>query len=85
MVNADLIKSRMHETGHTQKTLAKLTGIAQSSLSLKIRNKRPMMLDEANSIAKALSISDLDFGAHFLYDGCCAAQRGYDTSPTRPA
>jgi lambda repressor-like predicted transcriptional regulator len=75
MVNTARIKSRMRETGHTQKTLSAATGLAQSTLSLKIRNQRPLLLDEAESIAQMLGIQDHDFWEYFLCRGSCAAQQ----------
>ena len=75
MVNTARIKCRMRETGYTQKTLSAATGFAQSTLSLKIRNQRPLLLDEAEGIARMLGIQNQEFWEFFLYQESCAAQR----------
>lgn len=66
MVNSQLIKDRAKNKKVSQKCLAEKIGIKQSSLSLKINNLRPMLLDEAGVIARVLEIEDADFNTYFF-------------------
>ena len=66
MPNALAIKEKMREKNYTQATLAEKMGIATPTLSQKINGIRPMMLDEAERMAKLLEIPDDSFGVYFF-------------------
>jgi len=66
MINTEKLKRRMKASGITQSTLAAQIGISGSLLSMKIKNRRAMTLNEAEAIAKILGISDDEFGEYFL-------------------
>ncbi len=66
MVNTEKLLVRIREKGVRQGALAEALGIKQSSLSLKINNKRPFFLDEAMQLAEILEISDSEFGTYFF-------------------
>lgn len=66
MVNTELILRRIREQGKNQKDLAELLGIKQSSVSLKINNKRPFFVDEALKLAEYLGIDDSQFSIYFF-------------------
>lgn len=66
MVNTQAVLARMKELNITQKTIAQLWGCAQSTVSLKLGNKRPLLLDEAMKLQAALRISDVEFCSYFL-------------------
>nr|DAQ53193.1 MAG TPA: Regulatory protein [Bacteriophage sp.] len=66
MVNTQAVLARMKELGMTQKTIANLWDCAQSTVSLKLGNKRPLLLDEALKLQAALQISDAEFCSYFL-------------------
>ena len=66
MVNTEKILSRIREMGLKQRDIAASLGIKQSSLSLKINNKRPFYLSEAVLLAKLLQITDDEFGSYFF-------------------
>ena len=65
MANTEKILNRIRELRMTQKDIADRLGIKQSTLSLKINNKRPFYIDEALRMAKMLQISDDEFGSYF--------------------
>lgn len=69
MVNSNSLKERAREMGIKQREIALAVGIQQSSLNLKINNKRPMNLEEAEIIAKILGISNSEFGFYFFNKG----------------
>lgn len=66
MVNSELIKDRMRKKNKTQRDIADALQLKTPTVSLKINNKRPMFLDEAEKIAKILDISDNEFGSYFF-------------------
>lgn len=66
MINSDMLKDRAKERGIKQREIAEALGIKQSSLNLKINNRRPMLLDEAEIIARMLEISDDMFAGYFF-------------------
>lgn len=66
MVNTQAVLARMKELNITQKTIAKLWDCAQCTVSLKLGNKRPLLLDEAMKLQAALQISDEEFCSYFL-------------------
>ena len=66
MINTNKLKGLMREREITQEYLAKTVGIRQSTLNLKLNNKRHMFLDEAEKIARVLDISDTDFKSYFF-------------------
>lgn len=66
MVNTKMLLEKISERGYKQSELAVLLGIKQSSLSLKINNKRPFFLEEALKLARILEIEDREFGSYFF-------------------
>ncbi len=66
MVNTKMLLEKISERGYKQSELAVLLGIKQSSLSLKINNKRPFFLEEALKLARILEIEDHEFGSYFF-------------------
>lgn len=66
MVNTQRLLDRIRELGLKQGSLAEALGIKQSTLSLKINNKRPFFLTEAVKLADLLGIPDEEFGLYFF-------------------
>ncbi len=66
MVNSKALKMKMKEENVGQVEMAKALGIKQSTLSLKIHNKRPFFLDEAETVQRLLKIKDADFSEYFF-------------------
>nr|DAF37416.1 MAG TPA: Protein of unknown function (DUF739) [Caudoviricetes sp.] len=66
MVNTQAVLTRMKELNITQKTIANLWGCAQCTVSLKLGNKRPLLLDEAMKLQALLQIGDTEFCSYFL-------------------
>lgn len=66
MLNTERIKARLDELNMTQAELAAVISVAVPTMCQKINNIRPLSLDEAEKIAKALQIEDRDFGAYFF-------------------
>ncbi|NCB52203.1 MAG: XRE family transcriptional regulator [Clostridia bacterium] len=66
MINSQKIKDRLSDMSMTQKELALVIGIAQPTMNQKINNIRPMTLEEAENVARALNISDDDLGVYFF-------------------
>ena len=66
MVNSIRIQDKAKSMGVRQKDIAGALGIRQSTVSLKINNERPMLLDEAEKIAALLRIRDDEFAAYFF-------------------
>lgn len=73
MINANKIKIRMLEKNMTQKDLAVMMGMAQSTLSQKINNIRPMDLNEAENMSELLDIPQEEFALYFFYKKSCTA------------
>lgn len=65
MVDTLRIKKRIEELGISQAEIAKRLNCAQSTISLKINNKRPFFLDEAWELAKILEIEDQFYNYFF--------------------
>lgn len=70
MINTRMIKDRMKALGITQGDLAKALDIAQPTVCQKLNNVRPMCLQEAETIAKLLKISDSAFSGYFFCSSC---------------
>lgn len=68
MINTLKIKARMVELGLTQKSIAAEIGIAAPTVSQKINNVRPMMLDEVEKFSEILKIRDDQFREYFFYN-----------------
>ena len=66
MINTLKIKEKMDALNLKQKEIAENIGIAGSSLSLKIHNKRPMNLNEANILADILEIKTDEIKEYFF-------------------
>lgn len=66
MINSSLIKDRAKTLGVRQKDIADALGIKQSAANLKINNRRPMYLQEAEKIAEMLNISSDMFATYFF-------------------
>lgn len=66
MVNKNALLSRMKDCGLKQADIARLWGCTQCTVSLKLGNKRPMMLEEAVKLQAALQIPDEEFCSYFL-------------------
>lgn len=65
----------MAELQLTQKDVAKVLNIAQSTANQKINNIRPMDLDEAEKICDLLKIKPTEFEIYFFYKENCVAQQ----------
>ena len=65
MVDSKRIKRRIEEVGTSQAEIARALNCAQSTVSLKINNKRPFFLDEAWELAQVLSIESQFFEYFF--------------------
>lgn len=74
MINTNKIKGRMAELQLTQKDVAKVLNIAQSTANQKINNIRPMDLDEAEKICDLLKIKPTEFEIYFFYKESCVVQ-----------
>lgn len=66
MINSEMLKNRAKELGVRQQDIADALGLKQSSLNLKLNNRRPMSLEEAEIIAEILGISDDMFASYFF-------------------
>lgn len=66
MVNSRAIKARAQRLGITQKHMADVLGIRQSTVNQKINNKRPMSLKEAEKLADLLIITNNQFSTYFF-------------------
>lgn len=75
MINTNKIKGRMAELQLTQKDVAKVLNIAQSTANQKINNIRPMDLDEAEKICDLLKIKPTEFEIYFFYKENCVVQQ----------
>ena len=76
MVNTDLLKTRMREVGVSQTKVAETLSIARPTASQKLRNVRPMYLDEAEKLCRLLNISPGDFGTYFFLDDVAQSNNG---------
>ena len=75
MINTNKIKGRMAELQLTQKDVAKVLNIAQSTANQKINNIRPMDLDEAEKICDLLKIKPTEFEIYFFNKESCVVQQ----------
>lgn len=66
MVNSEMLKRRAAELGVRQLDIANALGLQQSSVNLKLNNRRPMTLEEAETIAGLLQITDDMFATYFF-------------------
>lgn len=66
MVNTAKIMNRMKEVGVTQERIAEALKIARPTVSQKLRNVRPMYLDEAERLSELLEIEAANFGEYFF-------------------
>lgn len=66
MVNTEKVMTRMKERGVTQSDIAEKLDIARPTVSQKLRNVRPMFLDEAERVCELLGIGADEFGTYFF-------------------
>lgn len=66
MVNTAKILERMREVGVSRADIAESLNLAKPTVSQKLRNIRPMFLDEAEQLCALLKIEDCDFGKYFF-------------------
>jgi len=66
VANTQKLLDRIRELGFKQYDLAKVLGIKQSTLSLKIHNKRPFYIEEAMCLARMLGIRDDEISLYFF-------------------
>lgn len=66
MVNTLKLRGRIREKGLTQKDVAEMLNVSETTVGAKINNKRPITLDEADKISEILGISDGEFVSFFL-------------------
>lgn len=66
MVNSEKVKQRMKMLGITQTDLADKLSMSMPGLSLKLNNKRPLLLEEAEAISQILEIKDKEFRSYFF-------------------
>ena len=66
MINTKKLYERMKELGVRQSDIAELLQVARPTVSQKLRNVRPMYLDEAWKIAKKLEIAEDLFCVYFF-------------------
>ena len=57
-MQANLLKAKMVEAGHTQRSLAREINMSENSLSSKLSGRRAFDLDEVSSICNVLHIED---------------------------
>lgn len=65
MIDTEKMKKRIEEKGFSQADIARRLNCAQSTISLKINNRRPFFLDEAWELARMLEIEDQFFSYFF--------------------
>lgn len=70
MINTAKVRGRMAELGLTQKDVAgpDCWDCAQSTVSLKLNGERPILLNEADALAKLLGLDDQEYYI-FFYTG----------------
>lgn len=68
MLNSTKLKARMVECGLKQSDIAQALNIQQSTINLKLNNKRAFTLEEAGKLQNILQIPDADFAVYF-FDG----------------
>ena len=67
MLNLPKVRGRMAELGLTQKDIAAedCWNCALSTVSLKLNGDRPILLDEADALAKKLKLNDAEYYVFF--------------------
>ena len=67
MLNLPRVRGRMAELGLTQKDIAAedCWDCALSTVSLKLNGDRPILLDEADALAKKLQLNDAEYYIFF--------------------
>jgi len=67
MLNLPKVRGRMAELGLTQKDIAAedCWDCALSTVSLKLNGDRPILLDEADALAKKLQLNDAEYYIFF--------------------
>lgn len=73
-INTNRLKGRIKELGLTQADVAKALALSTSTVNLKLNGQRPMSLDEAETVAATLHISNDQFGNYFFCTENCVAQ-----------
>lgn len=63
------VKSRLKRMGKTQAQLAEYVGIAYATMNQKLNGFRPLVLYEAEKVAKYLEIPDQEFATYFFNRG----------------
>lgn len=76
MVNTKLLKARMKEVGISQEKVAAELSLARPTVSQKLRNVRPMFLDEAEKLSNILGIAPSDFGTYFFVNEVAQSNNG---------
>ena len=66
LVNTELIRNRMGQLDLKEEYLADKLKLAQSSLNLKINNKRSFTIEEMFTMAQVLEIEDSSLREFFL-------------------
>lgn len=66
LVNTELIRNRMGQLDLKEEYLADKLKLAQSSLNLKINNKRSFTIEEMFTMAQVLEIEDSNLREFFL-------------------
>ena len=57
MVNYDLLKEKIRQSGFRHKHIADIMGLSESNLSYKINGKRKILLDDVPAFQRALNLS----------------------------
>ncbi|MBS5582789.1 helix-turn-helix transcriptional regulator [uncultured Megasphaera sp.] len=68
MINTRKIKARMVELGLTQRDLAKpeVLNCSYPTVSQKLNGRRPLTLQEAEALGKALKLTDTEYYYYFF-------------------
>lgn len=66
MVNTLKLRGRIREKGLTQKDVAAMLNVSETTVGAKINNRSPITLDEADKLSEMLGISDEEFVVFFL-------------------
>ncbi len=75
MLNSNKLKGRIKEYNLSQKAVAGLLELSETSFNQKINNIRPMNLDEAAKLQEILCIPNNEFGEYFFMPYSCAMQQ----------
>lgn len=60
MINKNLLRAKIAESGYTQTTLCEMIGMGQNSLSAKMNGKSSFTLEQIDKICDALNINDAE-------------------------